>query len=164
MVEFLKEKLDLDQESLDELGELRLRKQTLTKKQKEAGVRDEYCVTFDSKQTRDMIKARAARLANFRDTAGMRLQIPDHLQKDFKLLMGLSYELKQRNPDLKRNVKFDEDELGLFMDVQVKRDGPWRQIKPEQARKAAANKPVTGSQTEDYRAEEIQDLLGDQDP
>ena len=48
-------------------------------------------------------------------------------------MMGLSYDMKKKNPDLKRNVKFDEDDLGLFMDVQMQRDGPWRRIKPEQA-------------------------------
>ena len=66
----------------------------------------------------------------------MRLHLPNHLQKDFKSLMSLSYDLKKKNPDLKRNVKFNEDELGLYMDLQLKRDGHWRRIMPEQARNA----------------------------
>ena len=57
-------------------------------------------------------------LALCREEAGMRLNIPDHLKKDFAALMNLSYDLKRKDKDLKRNIKFDEDTLGLFMDIQ----------------------------------------------
>lgn len=50
--------------------------------------------------------------------------------------MSLSYELKKKNKDLKRNVKFDESDLGLYMDLQIERDGSWRRVKPDQARQA----------------------------
>ena len=52
----------------------------------------------------------------------MRLHVPDHLQKWFQALMNLSYDLKKKRPDLKRNVKFDEDRLDMFMDIQIERD------------------------------------------
>ena len=94
-------------------------------------LKDEVIVHFESKQIRDAVRAKAANLANFGQEVGMRLELPDHLQKDFRLLMNLAYDLKKKNPDLKRNIKFDEDDLGLYMDVQMERDGPWRRIKPD---------------------------------
>ena len=102
---------------------------------------------FETKEVRDMIKAQAPNLANFGDECGMRLQIPGHLQRDFRSLMSLSYELKKKNPDLKRNVKFDENDLGLFMDIQVKRNGRWNRVKPEQARKAVEDTIGNGAST-----------------
>ena len=56
----------------------------------------EFIVTFETKQIRDAVKAVAPNLANFRETAGMRLHIPDHLQRDFHALMNLSFDLKKK--------------------------------------------------------------------
>ena len=77
-------------------------------------------VTFENKHLRDAVKANASILANHRDEAGMRLDIPEHLKRDFHALMNLSFDLKKRYPGLKRNVKFDEEDCGLFMDVRLK--------------------------------------------
>ena len=131
--DFLRTKLRMDEQFIEEeLGEVHIKKH----KDLRAKTKDEVFVQFDTKEVRDTVKAQASNLANFRDEAGMRLHLPNHLQKDFKALMALSYDLKKRNPDLKRNVKFDEDDLGLFMDVQFKRDGQWKRVKPEHARRA----------------------------
>ena len=90
--DYLKDKLRMDQEQIDELGEVVI-KRILDKKNK---YKDEAIVTFESKQDRDAVKALAPNLANHRDNeAGMRLHIPDHLQKDFRSLMNLSYDLKR---------------------------------------------------------------------
>ena len=91
---------------------------------------DEYIATFESKQVRDAVKAAASNLANHRDTAGMRLHVPDHLQRDFQALMNLSYDLKKRHPDLKRNIKFDEEDMGLFMDIRLDAEREWKRDKP----------------------------------
>ena len=100
--------------------------------------KDEFVVLFESKQVRDEIKAAASNLANHRETAGMKLHVPDHLQKEFQSLMNLSYDLKKKHPALKRNIKFDEDDGGLFMDLQSEEGAEWRRVKPSQAQ--AANK------------------------
>ena len=91
----------------------------------------------------------------------MRLQIPDGLQKDFKALMSLAFDMKKKNKDLRRNVKFDEDELGLFMDVQAERDGEWRRIKPHQAYEALRTRSRKYNGPGDMDADEIKSLLGD---
>ena len=157
---FLRDKLSVDAATIEDLGEVTFKKQAITKKQRDSNIRNEYCVTFENKRIRDDIKANAANLANHRDTAGMRLAVPDHLQKEFKLLMSLSYDLKQKHADLKRNIKFDETNLSLFMDVQFKRDGPWRRIRPEQAKDAATRKMSKQTDTQDLDPAELRDLLG----
>ena len=113
---------------------------------------------FEDKHIRDTIKAAASNLANFREEAGMRLHLPDHLQRDFQTLMNLSYDLKKKNPDLKRNIKFDEDDLGLFMDLKLKTEGDWKRVKPAQA--TAANRGRSKNVTKEIDEEELRELLG----
>lgn len=89
--DFLVEKLRLDLDFIrDELG------QTLIKQYKDprSKIKDEICVTFETKDIRDAVRAQASNLENF-PQAGMRLHVPNLLQKDFKALMGLSYDLKK---------------------------------------------------------------------
>ena len=74
---------------------------------------------FENRADRDQVRAGAPALAQYREDAGMRLHIPDHLQRQFRALMNLSFDLKKRHPELKRNVKFDDDTLGLFLDIQL---------------------------------------------
>lgn len=126
--------LHMDKDFVEDIGELiiKLNKDPRAKTEKKA------VVTFESKQIRDSVRAQAYKLANHHGQAGMRLHLPDHLQKDFKSLMSLAYEMKKKNPDLKRNVKFDEDTLGLYMDVQVEKDGSWRRISADQSKKIGA--------------------------
>ena len=99
-------------------------------------------------------------MADHRDTAGMRLELPDSLQKDFRALMNLAYDLKSKHPTLRRNVKFDEEDLGLFMDIQTGVDERWRRIKPDQARKLAKTRTRGPEKLNDS---DIVTLLGSDD-
>ena len=121
-------------------------------------IKHEVVVEFETKQLRDAVKAKAINLANCRDEAGVRLELPDHLQKSFRLLMNLAYDMKQKNSGLKRNIKFDEEDLGLYMDVQVERDGSWRRIRLDRAREWASKRKRRGP--EDIDAEELKSLVG----
>lgn len=122
--EFLEEKLEVDEAFIRDLGEIKIVKLGRVK----AAMDDEVIATFACKEIRDTIKAQTHRLAQHKE-AGMRIHLLSYLQKDFKILMRLAFIIKQKNPDLRRNVKFDEDELSLFMDMQMKKDGPWRRVK-----------------------------------
>ena len=94
-----------------------------------------------------MIKAKAHHLAEYREDAGMRIHIPNYryLQRDFKVLMKMAYSLKQKKPNLKRNIKFDEDSLGLYMDIQLSPDWQWQRVKPDQARQAVPKENMGGA-------------------
>lgn len=147
---FLKDKLKLDQDFVDnDMGQVTIKK-NIERKPKN---KFEVCVTFESKQIRDVVKAQGHNLAGFRDEAGMRLQIPDYLQKDFHALMSVAYNLKKSNKDLRRNMD----------DIQTVTDGDWRRIRPQQAYKALGTRTRkrSGAPTE-IDDEEILSLLGDQ--
>ena len=157
---FLKDKLAMDESFIEEdMGEVVIRRNV----ERRPKNKDEICVEFENKQIRDRIKAQGPNLANYGDEAGMRLQIPDSLQKDFKALMAVAYDMKKRNKDLKRNVKFDEEMLGLFMDIQTERDGDWRRIRPHQAYKALESRKRGTAGPKDMGEDEIESLLDAQD-
>ena len=151
---FLLDKLRLEASFIkEELGQVTLMKP----KEPRNKNKEEYIVTFESKQIRDAVKANASHLANHRETAGMRLHVPDHLQRDFQALMNLSYDLKKRHPALKRNIKFDEDDCGLFMDIRLSEDKEWSRVKPQQAYAATkARRKKTRSLNED----DLKEMLG----
>ena len=121
---------------------------------------DEVVVTFESKEIRDAIKAQGHNLAKFKEEAGMRLHIPNYLQKDFKTLMRLAYLMKKTNPDLRRNIKFDEDCCGLFLDMQLKKEGKWVRVRPDEARKAVLDRGASDGPSE-IAAEELRSMIGD---
>ena len=157
---FLKDKLAMDATFIEEdLGPVVI-KRNLEKRPRN---KDEICVYFENKQVRDHVKAKGPNLANYREEAGMRLQIPDHLQKDFRALMSVAYDLKKKNPDLRRNVKFDEESLGLYMDVCMEKDGSWKRIRPTHAYRVLQNKKTEGDRMgpADMDEDEIRSLLGD---
>ena len=137
--DYLEKRLGLDKDMLQDAGEVRIRR-VIEKKPK---YKDEVVVTFEDKAVRDTIKSQAYKLADHREEAGMRLHVPDHLQKAFKALMNLSYDLKKKNNDLKRNIKFDEDTLSMFMDIQTKAGGDWRRVDADRAIKMTAGRRAT---------------------
>ena len=92
----------------------------------------------------------------------MHLHVPNYLQKDFKALVRLAYIMKKKNPDLKRNIKFDKDNFGLYIDIQTVPDGDWRRVRPDQARKAAAGHALNNGSRE-LEAEDLRGLLGEPD-
>ena len=156
LAEYLTTKLRMDPEQIEELGAVTI-KRILDKKNQ---YKNEAIVTFESKQDRDAVKALASNLANHRDEeAGMRLHIPDHLQKDFRSLMNLSYDLKKKHPTLKRSIKFDEDCLNLMMDMQTEPGKEWKRIRPCQARRAARPRENRGPQEMDE--DELRSLVGE---
>lgn len=156
--DFLKNKLRMDDSFLEDLGP------TVIKQNKDpkAKIQNEVIVTIETKELRDAVRAQASNLANYPD-CGMRLHIPNHLQKDFKALMGLAYDMKQKYSQLRRNVKFDEDDTGLFMDMQLTREGSWKRVKPEQAKQALIRSGNDRSGPSAVAADELVELLGDED-
>ena len=76
--------------------------------------------------------------------------------------MSVAYDLKKTNPDLRRNVKFDEENCGLYMDVQTSKEASWKRIRPKHAYKVLENGRRAGrTGPEDLEEEELKSLLGD---
>ena len=134
-VEFLINELLLDQQHAVDL-EFEVRRVGTGRNRDPAsrGIKDEVLVRFASARTRDDVRSFAKNLE--RRGRGLRLEVPDHLWPSFRVLQRVAYELKQKNPDLKRNVLFDDDNLDLKLDVCI--NSEWKTIYPEGARSSLA--------------------------
>ena len=124
-----------------------------------SNVKDEVLVRFDSSRERDDVRAFAKNLE--RKGRGVRLEIPDHLWPNFRVLQQLGYELKLKNPDLRRNILFDDGNSNLKMDFST--DGTtWKTVVPEEARRSLEKcRPAARSRRLSVGREELESLLGD---
>ena len=89
---FLRKELRMTEDFVNnEMSEVTIRKN----KDMKVKIKDEIIVQFECKQIRDSVKAQAANLAG-NELAGIRLEILDHLKKDFRALMNLTYDTKKK--------------------------------------------------------------------
>ena len=105
------------------------------------GVRDEALIVFVDSKARDLVMGSAAMLAPFSDnegkpTAGMRIEVPTHLLRDFRLLFKYGQNLRARHgKGTRRHVKFDDITLGLYLNVKLPGDVSWSRVSTEVARR-----------------------------
>ena len=130
VLKFLSEELLLD-EDLCELGP----DDVCKVRPGRGGKRNEVAVTLPDIETRDCVRA-AARNLSGKPSYGMRLEIPDHLRPSLRNLESVSFDLKKRHPDMKRNIKFDDGVMDLVLDVKLDDSRPWQKIRPEDAKTA----------------------------
>ena len=103
-------------------------------------IRDEILVVFKSTKTRDSVASYAKNLAKYigpdgLPTAGLRAEIPDPLIGKFNDLERYGRILKRQHGNgLKRNIKFDDALLTLFMDVKLPNSDDWMKVTWEKAR------------------------------
>ena len=97
--------------------------------------RKEVLVKFDTVESRDVARGAASNLAGYGQEHGVRLEIPNFLRPAMKALQNLSFDLKQRHPEAKRNILFDDEAMDLVMDFCVAAGGQWRRVTSEQAKK-----------------------------
>ena len=121
-----------------------------------AKIKHEFCITFDSVQIRDAIRSSAKNLAGHPDS-GMRLEIPRHLQSDFSILERLSYTLKSKHSDIKRNIKYDDAFQGLVLDFCV--GGEWKTVRPRQARKVTLAAKSASSAAQKVSMADLTELI-----
>ena len=97
----------------------------------------EYVVAFADVEARDAIKSYASGLAAMKGEAGLRLDIPPCLKGSFKILNehGLSM-VRIYGKEVKRNIRFDDRNSDLMMDIKLPTSSTWHNITIEQAREA----------------------------
>ena len=93
---------------------------------------EQVLVTFHTVRQRDEVRAKAANLRGADRGVGCQLEPPDHLRTQYQAFQNLAFCLKKKNPDLKQNIKFDDRQQCLIMDVKTL-DG-WKTIEYEAAR------------------------------
>ena len=105
------------------------------------GVKEEALVLFNDKATRDMVLGSAAKLGRYigedgKPTAGMRIEVPAHLQRDFRILFKYGQGLRTRHGlGTRRHVKFCDDDHSLFLNVKLPGDETWGRISLQMARR-----------------------------
>lgn len=122
-----------------------------------ARIKDEVVVVFSSIRERDDIRAHAKNLE--KKGRGVRLEVPDHLWPSFRVLQDLAFELKQKNPKLRRNVLFDDANRDLKMDFSNDAT-TWKTVLPDEARRSLARCRPTRARKLSVSADELDQLLG----
>ena len=98
-------------------------------------VKDEVRVLFKDIETRDMIYSYAPNLAEKRNEAGMRLEVPSHLLGQFKTLEKYGRHLKSTHgQQLKWHIKYDDAELCMFLNVKLSEEDRWSRVNFNMAR------------------------------
>lgn len=94
-------------------------------------------VEMDCSQTRDTINRCASNLAGAIDakgnpTAGVMIEIPDHLVPDFNVLQRYGYMCRSRyGRSLKRNIRLCDEEKGVKLDIKFPWEDDWMKMSPD---------------------------------
>ena len=120
-------------------------------------VRDEVLVRFDSVRARDDVRSFAKNLE--RKGRGLRLEVPDHLWPNFRVLQELAFELRQKNQNLRRNILFDDLNRDLKMDISTDAK-TWKTVLPEEARRSLQRCRPSRARRVSVSREELDSLLG----
>lgn len=131
MVQFLSGKLGLTEETYVPISVTRV-------VEPRSKIESEVVAVFSSSHIRDAVKSSGFKLEGLR--AGLRMEVPHFIKSDFQALQGISYHMKMANSGMKRSIKFDDEDLGLMLDVQIPGED-WRRIRPDQARAARRSEP-----------------------
>ena len=133
LADFLKLRLRLSPIFLSEMGEVSMKK--VASALSDARIQGEIIAVFATVEVRDAIRRAAKELAGNKD-AGIRLEIPYSLQSSLKALEFVSFHLKKKNPEIRRNIKFDDQLMDLVLDFNTNPANPdgWKKVTAEQAK------------------------------
>jgi hypothetical protein len=121
-----------------------------------AQIKDEIIVTFKTTRDRDYYKSQTFNLAG-KKNCSVRLELPNHLLGQHRLLAQAGQELRSKNSGSRTNIKFDDDRQRLVLDYKTK-DGRWKRLCPDQAA-GALDKQSEGAGIEETTTEDFRDLL-----
>jgi hypothetical protein len=93
-------------------------------------------VTFYQRNDRDTVARAATNLSewinNGKPTAGLKLEIPQHLMPTFQLLHSHGFHLRKvLGLGLKRIIKYDDLKRSLVMEVKFPNEDGWERITPK---------------------------------
>ena len=155
--DFLKDRLRMSPLFLNDMGPVAIKRVAGATGSK---YENEVTVLFSSVQVRDAVRRGAKELAGDKD-AGIRLEVPYAMQSSLKALDAVSYHLKQKHPRIRRNIKFDDDEMSLVLDFNLDPDGSggWRQVTAKQAKQMKIAMKSGAGHTQSVSDQELTGLL-----
>ena len=137
-IDFIRNKLQVDESELLDEQICRVRR---SKPPRKSRVRFEALVTFQDKFARDAVAAHGKNLSDFIDstglpTAGTRLDYPAFLGTAFRLLDWYGKQMRDRHgKGTRRNIKYDDDEENLYLDVCLPSQDYWHRVSPDEAKR-----------------------------
>ena len=86
-------------------------------------VKNEVIVIFARVEHRDLVYAHARNLANHQGKAGIRLEIPQHLRPEFKLLEAHGNMIRTTiGPAVKRSIRYSDSDCSLILNLRLSPD------------------------------------------
>ena len=123
-------------------------------------IKDEVVVVFATVEIRDAMRRAAKELAGD-NGAGIRLEVPRGLQPSLKALEAVSYNLKQKNNGIKRNIRFDDlaQELVLDFKTDPSGSGHWRRVTAIQAKQMKSKISASNGKASEVTDSELEGLM-----
>ena len=75
---------------------------------------------------------------------------------NFRALNQAGYKLKQKHPQCRRNIKFDDETCNIVMEFRTEEGAAWKRLLPDQARQLGG-----ASAIENVSAADMTSLLGE---
>ena len=128
----MSEYLEVEGQAVNRIG---IESVTTTQLLPRSKIKDEVLVHFFNAEERDLVYSHAKNLAKHQGKAGIRLEIPQHLKPEFKLLENHGNNIRTMyGPAVKRSIRFDDAECSLVLNMKLSPDDPWVSVSVEQAR------------------------------
>ena len=102
---------------------------------------NEVLITFNDNTTRDFVRKHAKNLANqcTHQSSGMRIDFPDFLSNQFRLLERYgAYVRRLHGEGTRQHIRFDDQRMGLFSSVKLPKAEGWIKVSPELAEELLA--------------------------
>ena len=134
---FIRQKLMVDKADCRDVDVIRARR---TRQPRRSPTQYEVAVVFLDKHVRDVVASHGKNLAGFTDengssTAGVRLEYPGYLGREFRDLDWYGREMRQRHgKGTRRNIKFNDDDNTLYLDICLPGEDFWHRIPHTEAR------------------------------
>ena len=123
--------------SEQEIGFLAIEKVRRVRTQPGGLVHHEVRVTFAHLTATDHIATKGTMLAKYTDpegkpTAGIRIDVPDYLAHDFKLLDSYGKRMRRiHGKETKKYVKYDDARISLLLELRLPGEESWIKITPD---------------------------------
>ena len=129
----------LAESDVEEVRRITDAKRNFRRENRVSSITNEVLVVFKDTMTRDMVLSYAPNLSDWRGSkggnVGIRIEIPIHLKQVFNTLQNHGFSLREEHgPELKRHVKFDDEERSLFLHVKLPGETEWIRVDHEYAR------------------------------
>ena len=114
--------------------ELEIEDLVVQRPMRRGNIKDEVLVWFTNSNDRDGVIGHAANLKDVPFPGGVCLDIPGHLQADFKVLIQYGNDAKAHfGGDKKRSVRLQEQDFNLVLNLCLP-SGKWIVVSPREAR------------------------------